>query len=94
MMCHFIGALNYKEKHQDEEVLLGTILLDLSSIDESSYNIYCKDYQQLAKKLTRLEKGVKMIGKPLTYQKLYEEVKLKGFKLSDRVVKYYGLDNK
>ena len=92
MMCHFIGALNYKKIHQDEEVLLGTILLDLSSIDESSYNIYCKDYQQLTEKLTRLEKGVKMIGEPLTYQKLYEEVKLKGFKLSDQVVEYYGLN--
>ncbi len=92
MMCHFIGALNYKEKHQDEEVFLGTILLDLSSIDESSYNVYCKDYQKLAKKLTGLGKGVKMIGEPFTYQKLYEEVRSKRFELSGQVVEYYGLN--
>ncbi len=90
MMCHFIGAMNYKAKHQDEEVLLGTILLDMSSIDESRYKEYCKDYKQLADKLTRLGKEVKMIGTPLTYQELYNN--LKGFKLSDRVVEYYGLN--
>lgn len=93
MMCHFIGAMNYMEEteHKEGEVLLGTILLDLSSIAKTSYDRYCNDYEQLADKLTKLGKGVKMIGKPFTYQCLYTDMS-KGFKLSDQVVEYYGLN--
>ncbi len=91
MMCHFIGTMNYKKDNPGEEVMLGTILLDLSSIDKTSFDKYSKDYSQLSENLNGLGKGVKMLKEPLTYQELYKEAKEKGFKLSDNVVRYYGL---
>ena len=90
MMCHLIGAINYKEKHANQEVLLGTILLDLSSIDKPAFENYCTDYEQLARKLNKRDKAVTLIEKTLTYQRLYDEVKNK-YNIVDTVIKFYGL---
>lgn len=94
MMCHFIGAMNYKQAHPKEEVLLGTILLNLSSVDKAfnSYNTYYNDYKQLAEKLNKLNNGVAMIEEPLTYQELYKEAKSEDFELSPKVVEFYGFE--
>lgn len=99
MLCHFIGAMNFKEskdeKHKgltDYKVLLGTVLLDLSSINKKKFDTYKSDYNELAKYLNDLYKDVTVLDEVITYQDLYKEVKGKGYHISDRIVNYYGLD--
>ena len=99
MLCHFIGAMNFKEskdeKHKgltDYKVLLGTVLLDLSSINEEKFNTYEKDYKELAKYLNSLHKDVTVLDEVITYQNLYKEAKGNGYHISDKIVNYYGLN--
>ena len=99
MLCHFIGAMNFKEskdeKHKgvsDYKVLLGTVLLDLSSINEKKFNTYVKDYKELAEYLNGLHKDVKVLEEVITYQSLYKEAKGNGYHVSYKIVKYYGLN--
>lgn len=99
MLCHFIGAMNFKEskdeKHKgltDYKVLLGTVLLDLSSINVEKLNTYEKDYKELAKYLNDLHKDVTVLDEVITYQNLYKEANGNGYNISDRIVNYYGLD--
>lgn len=97
MLCHFIGAMNFKvskdDKHEgltDYKVLLGTVLLDLSSINKKKFNTYKEDYNELAKFLNGLDKkDVKVLDEVITYQKLY---KGNGYEVSKTIVSYYGLD--
>lgn len=99
MLCHFIGAMNFKEskdeKHKgltDYKVLLGTVLLDLSSINEKKFKTYENDYKELAGYLNGLDKNIIVLDEVITYQKLYKEPKGKEYQISERIVKYYGLD--
>lgn len=99
MLCHFIGAMNFEEskdeKHEGLEgynKLLGTVLLDLSSINEKKFNTYKDDYKELAEHLNGLDKDVKVIDEVITYQDLYKEAKGNGYQISKTIVKYYGLD--
>lgn len=99
MLCHFIGAMNFKEskdeKHKgltDYKVLLGTILLDLSSINGKKFETYKEDYKELAEYLNGLHKDVKVLDEVITYQNLYKEAKGNGYKVSETIVSYYGLD--
>lgn len=99
MLCHFFGAMNFKEskdeKHKgltDYKVLLGTVLLDLSSINKKKFNTYKSDYNELAKYLNDLHKDVQVLDEVITYQNLYKEAKGNGYHISDKIVNYYGLD--
>lgn len=99
MLCHFIGAMNFKvskdDKHEgltDYKVLLGTVLLDLSSINEKKLKTYKEDYKELAVYLNGLHKDVIMLNEVITYQNLYKEAKGNGYELSEAIVSYYGLD--
>ena len=99
MICHFIGAMNFKEskdeKHKgltDYKVLLGTVLLDLSSINKKKFDTYKSDYNELAKYLNSLHKDVTVLDEVITYQDLYKEAKGNGYHISDKIVNYYGLN--
>lgn len=99
MLCHFIGAMNF-EKSNDEkheglkgyQKLLGTVLLDLSSINKKKFKTYEKDYKELAEYLNDLDKDVQVLDEVITYQNLYKEAKGNGYQISDKIVNYYGLD--
>lgn len=99
MLCHFIGALNFKEskddKHEglyDYKVLLGTVILDLSSINKKKFETYKNDYKELAGYLNGLHKGIKVLDEVITYQNLYKKAKGNGYNISEIIVNYYGLD--
>ena len=99
ILCHFIGAMNFKvskdDKHEgltDYKVLLGTVLLDLSSINEKKFKTYKEDYKELAVYLNGLHKDVIVLNEVITYQNLYKEAKGNGYELSETIVSYYGLD--
>lgn len=88
MLCHFIGAINYKQEHNNYNVLLGTILLDLSSINNESFDSYCQDYKHLAIKLNGLNKGVTLLPKAITYQEI---AKLRTYNIPENVRRFYCL---
>ena len=100
MLCHFIGAMNFKEskddKHEgltDYKVLLGTVLLDLSSINGKKFETYKEDYKELAEYLNGLhKKDVKVLDEVITYQNLYIKAKGNGYHISETIVRYYGLE--
>lgn len=99
MLCHFIGAMNF-EKSNDEkheglkgyQKLLGTVLLDLSSINKKKFETYKDDYKKLAGYLNSLHKDVTVLDEVITYQGLYKEAKGKGYHISETIVRYYGLE--
>lgn len=99
MLCHFIGAMNFNESKDEKhkglthyKVLLGTVLLDLSSINKKKFETYKEDYKELAEYLNGLHKDVKVLDEVITYQKLYKEAKGNGYNISGTIVNYYGLD--
>lgn len=99
MLCHFIGAMNFEVSNDGKheglkgyQKLLGTVLLDLSSINKKKFETYEEDYKELAEYLNGLHKDVKVLDEVITYQSLYKEAKGNGYHVSDKIVKYYGLN--